>query len=154
MLLLLLVMRVVVLVLVLVLLVLLQVVARGLHCRHMRVELAIPTAIVVVVHGSLDRHGCAPPWWYCGVLRKSPRCFPSHSLAHSRLLLAGGASLLKTSGHQPDDGRRRQSQSAGSEHARFPAQSYLKLKLALHPAIQQIPSFPLRRPVPTLLLVL
>jgi len=44
--------------------------------------------------------------------------------------------------------------SAGSEHARFPAQSYLKLKLALHPAIQQIPSFPLRRPVPTLLLVL
>jgi hypothetical protein len=39
---------------------LLQVVARGLCCRHV-VELAIvastTTAIIVVVHGSLDRHG-------------------------------------------------------------------------------------------------
>jgi hypothetical protein len=46
--------RVVVLVLLM-----LQVVARGLCCRHM-VELAIAsttTAIIVVVHGSLDRHG-------------------------------------------------------------------------------------------------
>lgn len=62
----LLVMRVVVLVLelvlvlvlflVLLLLLLLQVVSRGLHCRHM-MQLGTRAAIVVVVHGSLDRHG-------------------------------------------------------------------------------------------------
>jgi len=138
----LLVMRVVVLVLLLVLLVLLQVVARGLHCRHMRVELAIPTAIVVVVHGSLDRHGCAPPWWYCGVLRKSPRCFPSHSLARSRLLLAGGASLLKTSGHQPDDGRRRQSQFCGERTRTLPSTELLEAKTRATPSNPANPKFP------------
>jgi hypothetical protein len=54
--LLLLLLLVVVLLLVIVL-VLLQVVARGLDGRHVVVELATPTAVVVVVHGSLDRHG-------------------------------------------------------------------------------------------------
>ena len=49
---------VVVVLLLVIVLVLLQVVARGLHRRHMVVDLAIPTAVVVVVvHGSLDRHG-------------------------------------------------------------------------------------------------
>ena len=36
--------------------VLLQVVSRGLDCRHV-VQLGSGSAIVVVVHGSLDRHG-------------------------------------------------------------------------------------------------
>jgi hypothetical protein len=55
--LLLLLLVVVLLLLLVIVLVLLQVVARGLDGRHVVVELATPTAVVVVVHGSLDRHG-------------------------------------------------------------------------------------------------